>query len=110
MKFPHTPLFHCFLHDKSSPNIPAYEHINVKHNNAMARATSRATSRRVSFSNTLYWDNIPARRVTYIALDVASVVPLMYGQSRDCRLCRRVPNRARAGVFLVLKYPRLGLL
>ena len=36
-------------------------------------------------------------------LDIVSVVALVCGQSRECRVCRRVPrrvpNRARAGVF-----------
>ena len=42
---------------------------------------------------------------SHVALDVASVVALVCGQSRDCHVCRRVPNRARArvGVFCTLK-------
>ena len=39
---------------------------------------------------------------SHVALDVTSVVALVCGQSRDCRVCRRVPNRARVGVFCTL--------
>ena len=39
---------------------------------------------------------------SHVALDVASVVAFVCGQSRDCRVCRRVPNRARVGVFCSL--------
>ena len=49
-----------------------------------------------------YQRDVPARRS---ARDVASVVALVCGQSLDCRVRRRVPNRARArvGVFCTLK-------
>ena len=33
------------------------------------------------------------RRASYAPLDVASVVALVCGQVRDCRVCRRVPRR-----------------
>ena len=59
----------------------------------------------VSFSNTLdHCQNIPARRRTR-ALDVALVVALVCGQSRNFhvyrRVSRRVPNRARIDVFCI---------
>ena len=40
----------------------------------------------------------PASRLI-CCVGVASVVVLVCGQSRNCRACRRVPNRARVGVF-----------
>ena len=39
-----------------------------------------------------------AHRASHVALDVASFVALVCEQSRDCRVPRRVPNRARARV------------
>ena len=53
------------------------------------------------------FQNLPFRRAgrrashagSHVALDVASVVALVCGQSCDCRVCRRMPNRARGGVF-----------
>ena len=37
-------------------------------------------------------------RASYVALVVVLVVALVCGQSRDFRVCRRVPNRARRRV------------
>ena len=101
---------------------------SVKHTNAIAHATSRATSRRF-FKHTIlslpkhtsvttyasaigklsdHFQNcyiFVARRRTgcrasHVALDVALVVAwLVCGQSRDFSVCRRVPRRARVGVF-----------
>ena len=55
-----------------------------------ARRASRLAGRRAS-------------HVHDVALDVASVVALVFGESGDFRVSRRVPsrvpNRARAGVF-----------
>ena len=101
--------------------------LSVKHTNVIARSTSCATSRRFfkhtiwllaehisakasaidngSFSKLLHFRRAgrhASRRASYVALDVASVVTLVCGQSLDSRVPRRVPNRARVGVFLAL--------
>ena len=82
--------------------------ISVKHTNVIAHATSRATSRR--FSNTLL-DHYQNSATTYasaighaiilktvifsscVAPVAAPVVALVCEQSRDFRVCRRVPRR-----------------
>ena len=65
MKFPHTPLFHCFLHDKSSPNIPAYEHINVKHQRDGPSDVPRDVTSRQFFKHTILGQHTGASRHKY---------------------------------------------
>ena len=48
-------------------------------------------------------------RTSYVALDVASVVALVRGQSRDCPVCRRVPYRARAVVACLIALTLIAL-